>query len=107
MWPLGAIVVVDVSKERSAIKEAATMGIPVVAIVDTNGDPSSVDFVIPANDDAVRVVSLLTKYLADAALIGKEEAAKKAPALDLDAEGQKRPARKPAPQQDAKMEAKS
>lgn len=93
MWPLGAVVVVDVSKEKSAIKEAATMGIPVVAIVDTNGDPSNIDFVIPANDDAPRVIKLLTEYLAEAACAGKEVALKKIAAQEVEAEA-KRAARK-------------
>ena len=47
-WPVGAVVVVDVKKEASAVKEAVSMGVPVVALVDTNSDPSSVDYVIPA-----------------------------------------------------------
>lgn len=71
-WPLGALVVVDVNKERSAIKEAVTMGIPVVAIVDTNGDPSNISYVIPANDDSPRVIALITDYLADAVREAKE-----------------------------------
>jgi len=74
-WPLGAVVVVDVLKEKSAIKEATAMGIPVVALVDTNGDPSNVNYVIPANDDAPRVIKLLVDYLGDAVLAGKEQAA--------------------------------
>jgi len=65
-WPLGAIVLVDVSKERSALKEATIMGVPVVAIVDTNSDPSNVDYVIPGNDDAPRSIKLLIDYLAEA-----------------------------------------
>lgn len=80
-WPLGAIVVVDVTKERSAIKEAATMGIPVVAIVDTNGDPSNIDFVIPANDDAPRVVKLIIEYLSGSVAQGKELAKQKSAEL--------------------------
>lgn len=73
-WPVGAIVIVDVEKESAALKEAVVMGVPVVAIVDTNGDPSLVDFVIPGNDDAVQSVSLLVGYLAEAAARGKEVA---------------------------------
>jgi len=69
-WPLGALVVVDVSKERSAIKEAASMGIPVVAIVDTNGDPSMVNFVIPGNDDAPRAIKVVIDYLFEAVEAG-------------------------------------
>jgi small subunit ribosomal protein S2 len=65
-WPVGAVVLVDVTKERSALKEASIMGIPVVGIVDTNSDPSMVDYVVPANDDSPRSINLLVEYLADA-----------------------------------------
>ncbi len=73
-WPVGAIVLVDVSKEYSALKEANVMGIPVVALVDTNCDPSLVDFVIPGNDDAVPPIEVIFKELADAVNRGKAEA---------------------------------
>jgi len=75
--PIGAVVFVDVRKEQSAVKEAARMGIPVVALVDTNSDPSLVDYVIPANDDAPRSVSIIINYLSDAVAKGCEVAAKK------------------------------
>jgi small subunit ribosomal protein S2 len=75
--PIGAIVVVDVSKEQSAVKEAAMMGIPVIGIVDTNSDPSDIDIVIPANDDSVQSISLIINLLADAVVRGKDVAAKK------------------------------
>ena len=75
--PVGAIVVVDVTKEQSAVKEAALMGIPVIGIVDTNSDPSLVDFVIPANDDSVQSIALILNYLADAVVRGRDAAAKK------------------------------
>lgn len=74
-WPVGAIVIVDVRKEHSALKEAASMGVPVVAIVDTNSDPSLVDYVIPANDDAPRSIKVLTDYLAESVNEGKKKAA--------------------------------
>jgi len=64
-WPIGAVVLVDVVKELSALKEAATVGVPVVAMVDTNGDPTLVDYVIPANDDSVKTVKLVIDYLGD------------------------------------------
>ena len=57
-WPVGAIVLIDILKERSAFKEAARMGVPVVALVDTNADPSMVDYVIPGNDDAPRAIQI-------------------------------------------------
>jgi small subunit ribosomal protein S2 len=78
MLPVGAIVIVDVSKEQSAVKEAALMGVPVVAIVDTNSDPSDVDFVIPGNDDSPQSVGLLLNELASAVERGNEIFAKKA-----------------------------
>lgn len=73
-WPLGAIVLVDILKERSALKEAARMGLPIVAMVDTNADPSLVDFVIPGNDDAPRAINLVVDYLGKAAQKGAEVA---------------------------------
>jgi len=74
-WPIGAVVLVDVVKELSALKEAATVGLPVVAIVDTNGDPTLVDYVIPANDDSAKTVDLIVNYLSDAVQKGKDVAA--------------------------------
>lgn len=64
--------VVDPRKEKIAVKEAQTLGIPVVAIVDTNCDPDEVDYVIPGNDDAIRAVKLLTQTIANAVLEGKQ-----------------------------------
>ncbi len=64
--------IVDPKKERIAIQEARTLGIPVVAIVDTNCDPDEVDFVIPGNDDAIRAVKLISGKMADAVLEGKQ-----------------------------------
>ena len=81
----GAIFVVDPKKERIAVKEAKILGIPVVGIVDTNCDPDDVDYVIPANDDAIRAVKLITSTMADAIIEAKQgesfaEAAEAAPA---------------------------
>ncbi len=70
-WPVGALVVVDVKKERSAIKEAQFMGIPVVALVDTNCDPSGISYVIPGNDDAPHAIKVVVDYLAEAVKRGK------------------------------------
>jgi small subunit ribosomal protein S2 len=75
-WPVGAIILVDARKERSALKEAASMGVPIVALVDTDSDPSMVDYVIPANDDAPRAITVLMEYLAEYVRKGKEVAAK-------------------------------
>lgn len=68
----GALFVVDPKKERIAIAEAKKLGIPVVATVDTNCDPDEIDFPIPANDDAIRAVKLLTGKMADAILEGRQ-----------------------------------
>jgi len=68
----GAIFVVDPRKERIAISEAKILGIPIVAIVDTNCDPDEVDYVIPGNDDAIRAVKLITSKIADAVLEGRQ-----------------------------------
>ena len=67
-----ALFVVDPRKERIAIAEARNLGIPVVAIVDTNCDPDEIDYVIPGNDDAIRAVKLLASVMADAVLEGKQ-----------------------------------
>jgi small subunit ribosomal protein S2 len=61
-----ALVVVDVVAEGNAVKEAKTLGIPVFALVDTNADPSEIDYVIPANDDAIKGVELLLNYIGEA-----------------------------------------
>lgn len=68
----GALFVVDPKKERIAIMEAKKLGIPVIAIVDTNCDPDEIDYIIPGNDDAIRAVNLLTEALANAVLEGKQ-----------------------------------
>jgi small subunit ribosomal protein S2 len=68
----GALFIVDPKKEHIAVKEAHKLGIPVVAIVDTNCDPDEIDYVIPGNDDAIRAVKLLTTTIANAILEGKE-----------------------------------
>ena len=68
----GALFVVDPRKERIAVAEAHKLGIPVVAIVDTNCDPDEIDYVIPGNDDAIRAVKLISAKIADAVLEGKQ-----------------------------------
>lgn len=81
----GALFVVDIRKESIAVKEALRLSIPVFAIVDTNCDPDLIDYLIPANDDAVKTVELITKSIADAIIEGQaklneqkaEEAAEK------------------------------
>jgi small subunit ribosomal protein S2 len=76
-WPVGAVVVVDVKKEAVAIKEAQAMGVPVVALVDTNCDPSDIDYVIPGNDDVARAVRVIVDVLAEATARGAARADKK------------------------------
>src|SRR3546814_12154659 len=64
--------VVDVNKEELAIKEANTLGIPVIAVLDTNTDPSGIAFPVPANDDASRAIRLYCDAVADAVLAGRQ-----------------------------------
>jgi hypothetical protein len=70
----GAVFVVDVCREANAVKEAVRLGIPVVAIVDTNADPDPIEYVIPGNDDSARAVTLYARAIADAILEGKANA---------------------------------
>jgi small subunit ribosomal protein S2 len=67
-----AIFVIDTKKEHIAVNEARKLGMPVIAIVDTNCDPDEVDYVIPGNDDAIRSVSLVTRIIADALAEGRQ-----------------------------------
>jgi small subunit ribosomal protein S2 len=94
-----ALFVIDIGHEDIAIKEAKKLGIPVVAVVDTNYDPSLVDYAIPGNDDAIRAIQLYTRAVADAVLEGKAAAPIMAPEaaddfVELDADGN--PVRKDA-----------
>ena len=75
-----ALFIVDPRKERTAIAEAKKLGIPVVAIVDTNCDPDDVDYVIPGNDDAIRAVKLIAGCMADAIIEGRQGEQNAAPA---------------------------
>ena len=67
-----AIFIVDPRKERNAVLEAKKLGIPVIAIVDTNCDPDDADYIIPGNDDAIRAIKLISSVIADAVLEGKQ-----------------------------------
>ncbi len=71
----GALFVVDVKNEAIAVKEARRLGIPVFAIVDTNCDPDGIDYVVPANDDAIKSVQVVCRVMADAVIEGKQRAA--------------------------------
>ena len=68
----GALFVVDPKKEKIAVKEARILDIPIVGMCDTNCDPDDVDYVIPANDDAIRAVKLITGKMAEAVIEGKQ-----------------------------------
>lgn len=68
----GALYVVDIKKEDIAVKEARKLGIPVFAMIDTNCDPTTVDYPIPANDDAIKSIQAVSKVIADAVLEGIE-----------------------------------
>ena len=68
----GALFIVDPRKERIAVAEAKKLGIPIVAIVDTNCDPDEIDYVIPGNDDAIRAVKLIASTMADAIIEGRQ-----------------------------------
>ena len=81
----GALFIVDPRKEKIAVSEAKKLGIPVVAIVDTNCNPDEVDYVIPGNDDAIRAVKLIASCMADAIIEGRQgeqTAAEEAPAAE-------------------------
>ena len=77
-----AVFIIDTKKERLAIMEAARLEIPVIALLDTNCDPDEVQYPIPANDDAIRAVTLLTSKIADAVIEGKQ--ARESANADLD-----------------------
>ncbi|HSE84552.1 MAG TPA: 30S ribosomal protein S2 [Thermodesulfobacteriota bacterium] len=66
-----AVFVIDAKKEYIAIREARKLGIPIIAVMDTNCDPSNADFIIPSNDDAIRAIKLFTARIADACIEGK------------------------------------
>ena len=67
-----AVYIVDPHKEKNAVAEAKKLGIPVIAIVDTNCDPDDADYIIPGNDDAIRAIKLITAAIADAVIEGKQ-----------------------------------
>jgi small subunit ribosomal protein S2 len=81
-----AVFIVDPRKEKNAVAEAKKLGIPVVAIIDTNCDPDDADYIIPGNDDAIRAIKLISSVIADAVVEGKQgeqlEAAEEAPAAE-------------------------
>lgn len=111
-----ALFVVDIGHENIAVEEARKLGIPVIAVVDTNYDPSLVDYAIPGNDDAIRAVQLYARAVADSVLEGKaaapiQAAAAKDEFVEVDAEGnpisgdKDKPARAPTKRPPAKRPA--
>ena len=80
----GAVFIIDPKKELIAVREARKLGVPVVAVVDTNCDPDEIDYVIPGNDDAIRAIRLFASKMADACIDG---AAAREESLRVDAEG--------------------
>ena len=71
----GAVLIIDVIGDVNAIKEAKTIGVPVVAVVDTNADPTLIDYVIPGNDDAIKGIDLLLSYVSQAIIEGQTKVA--------------------------------
>jgi len=99
----GAIFVVDPKKESIAVNEGRRLGIPIVAIVDTNCDPDAIDYLIPGNDDAIRAVKLLTSRIADACIEGKERYSEKEQAA-ADKAGEEEVVEKEAPKKTGPVE---
>ncbi len=89
----GIIFIVDIKKEHIAVNEARKMNIPIVAIVDTNVDPTVIDFPIPANDDAAKSISLITSKIADAVIEARQKIDEKK-ALEKAVESEKKPQEK-------------
>ena len=79
-----ALFIVDTKKEHNAVAEAKRLGIPIIAIVDTNCDPDEVDYVIPGNDDAIRAVKLITAKMADAVIEAHQGEDATSEGMDLD-----------------------
>ena len=69
-----AVFVIDLRKEQLAVREARRLGLPIVALVDTNADPDEADYVIPGNDDAIRACDLITRVVADGVAAGQQKA---------------------------------
>lgn len=88
-WPVGAVVIIDAKKENTALKEAIQSQAPTVALVDTNTDPSDIDFVIPGNDDSPKSIRIITEYLATFVERGKATAAENAKKAKKEAEAKK------------------
>jgi len=81
---LGAVFIIDIVNDVNAVREAKKLGVPIVALVDTNADPSSVDYPVPCNDDAIKTIQLVVDYVKQAIEEGRNKAAKAAPTPDKD-----------------------
>ena len=75
-----AVFIIDVNTEETAVKEADRLGLPIIALVDSNSDPDAIDYIVSGNDDAIRAADLIAAAIADAMIEGKEIAKKKKPA---------------------------
>ena len=94
-----AIFILDLKKEQLAVREARRLGLPIIALVDTNADPDEADYVIPGNDDAIRSCSLITRVIADGIEAGKQKVTPQEMVRDLKptaAEAVEQPAEEPA-----------
>ncbi|MBI4547112.1 MAG: 30S ribosomal protein S2 [Ignavibacteriae bacterium] len=87
----GALYVVDVKKEEIAVREAKRLGIPVFAIVDTNCDPTAINYPIPGNDDAIKSIQLMTKAIADAVTEGLERSKAQLESAELETQTEEEP----------------
>jgi small subunit ribosomal protein S2 len=80
----GAVFIIDITHDTNAVREANKMHVPIVALTDTNADPSQVTYPVPANDDAIKTIQLIADYVKQAILDGKHQADKAAPTPDKD-----------------------
>ncbi len=87
----GVVVVFDMTHEINAVREARKLGIPIVALVDTNADPSLVDYPVPCNDDAIKTIALVADYIKQAIETGKTKHAKKADKAEPETDTAKNP----------------
>ncbi len=94
----GAVFIIDPNKEAIAVKEANKLGIPVVAVVDTNCDPDNIDYIIPGNDDAIRAIRLFATTIAEACVEGGQRRKEQ---KQTEAEGKDEPAVEAAPAEEA------
>ena len=86
-----AVFIVDLKKEQLAVREARRLGVPIIALVDTNCDPDEADYIIPGNDDAIRSCSLIVKAIADGIAAGQSKVTPKEMAAATNGERQRRP----------------